>query len=105
MPLSLPIPSAKLITIIERFSFMANPLKAAYRHLSRFPWVVRFREAYRQNVQMHDWSWSLRKPRLLGTDPSGCYKHELTSEDWPCWVSIQCQYQDRRDFQKLKSLG
>ena len=56
---------------------MANPLKTAYRHLSRFPWVVRFREAYRQNVQMHYWPWYRRKPRHPGTDPSVHYKHEL----------------------------
>ena len=56
---------------------MPNLLKTAYRHLSRFPWVMRLREIYRKNIQMHYWPWYRCKPRHPGTDPSAHYKHEL----------------------------
>lgn len=56
---------------------MPNPLKTAYRLLSRFPWVERLREAYRQKIQLHYWPWYRRKPRRPGTAPNARYKHEL----------------------------
>lgn len=57
---------------------MANPLKTAYRHLSRFPWVERLREVYRQKIQLHYWPWYRRKPTVCGIEPDvSRYKHEL----------------------------
>ena len=56
---------------------MTNPLKTAYRLLSRFPWVEHLREAYRQKIQLHYWPWYRRKPRRPGTAPNARYKHEL----------------------------
>ena len=57
---------------------MTNLLKFVYRLLSRFPSVVRLREAYRKNVQMRYWPWYRRKPTNCGieTDVSR-YKHGL----------------------------
>ena len=52
-------------------------LKKTYGVLSRYPAVVRLRESYRKNVQMHYWPWYRRKPSRPGTDATARYKHEL----------------------------
>ena len=52
-------------------------LKRTYGGLSRWPALVRWREAYRKNIQMHYWPWYRRRPRRPGTDPSARYRHEL----------------------------
>lgn len=52
-------------------------LKRTYGGLSRWPALVRWREAYRKNIQMHYWPWYRRRPRKPGTDFSARYGHEL----------------------------
>lgn len=60
---------------------MTNPLspilKTTYRSLSRFPFVVRWRESFRKNIQLRYWPWYRLPPRRLGTNPSARYEHEL----------------------------
>lgn len=56
---------------------LSNLLKRTYRMLSRYPAVVRWREAFRKNVQMHYWPWYRLPPRHPGTDPGARYEHEL----------------------------
>lgn len=56
---------------------LSNLLKSTYRMLSRYPAVVRWREAFRKNVQMHYWPWYRLPPRRPGTDPNARYEHEL----------------------------
>ena len=60
---------------------MPNPfspiLKTTYRSLSRFPIVVRWRESFRKNIQLHYWPWYRLPPRRPGTNPTARYKHEL----------------------------
>lgn len=54
-----------------------NFAKTVYRFLSRFPAIVRWREAFRKNIQMRYWPWYRLPPRRPGTDPAAHYKHEL----------------------------
>ncbi len=56
---------------------LSNLLKSTYRMLSRYPAVVRWREAFRKNVQMHYWPWYRLPPRRPGTAPNARYEHEL----------------------------
>lgn len=53
-------------------------LKKTYGKLSRYPWIVQLREAYRKNIQSRYWPWYRHKPTACGIEPdTRRYKHEL----------------------------
>ena len=69
-----------------------NFAKTVYRSLSRFPAIVRWREAFRKNIQMRYWPWYRLPPRRPGTAPAAHYKHELivSLTSFPARIHLVC---------------